>query len=282
MKERCLPVILYKGFAARDGTAVALPLHETGIAAMGADAAKASFAPVVVAGECTSTFDLAWELAKESDMPPWSAVLALSQTGGRGQLRRKWVSPPGNVYVSFFLPSDMGGFGNLASLATGYLVHAALLSLGIVTKLKWPNDMLLSEGTGEGKFGGLLLEEREGRLMAGLGLNLRTAPETESMRPDRAVSAVALPSFAGKVFPFWLDLASGMRAVHAGSITGASPKAVRMKVEESLAWKGRAVRAEDGGVIGELAGLTDDGSLILRTDTGLTVIASGSIIPVRG
>ncbi len=195
MKERYFTRILRKSLLARDGTVLASPLGEAGAQAMGVDTTHSPFAPVIVAGECTSTFDLAWELARDRNLPSWSAILALSQNKGRGQVRREWISPPGNLYVSFFLPPEIAGLGTLASLATGYLVHAGLLTMGIPTRLKWPNDLLLSNG--EGKFGGLLLEERENRLVAGLGHNLRSNPEDGSMLRVSAVSAAVLPALLG-------------------------------------------------------------------------------------
>ena len=278
MKEFCCLRILHKGLVARDGTVLALPLGSTEAgAALGVDSAHSLSAPVVVAGECSSTFDVAWELAQDTEFPPWSAVLALSQTCGRGQVRREWISPPGNLYVSFFMPSEISDLGNLAPLATGYMVHAALLSMGIPSRLKWPNDLLLYNGIDEGKFGGLLLEERDNRLVAGLGLNLRSAPKEAAMRLGNAVPAAALTSFKGGVFPFWLDLVTGMRTVYAESIANVTSEGVRLKVEENLAWKGRLVRAGDCGVFGELVGLAEDGTLLLQTRYGIESVCSGSL-----
>ena len=278
MKESCCLRILHRGLVTRDGTVLASPLgNAEAESAFGIDTVHSLFAPVVMAGECSSTFDVAWELALDTDFPPWSAVLALSQTCGRGQVRREWISPPGNLYVSFFMPTDISNLGNLASLATGYLVHAALLAMGISSRLKWPNDLLLHNGTDEGKFGGLLLEERGNRLVAGLGLNIQSAPKKETMRLGSAVPPAVLASFKGGVFPFWLDLVAGMRAVYAESIVNMTPEGIRLKMEEHLAWKGRLVKAGDGGVLGELVGLAEDGALLLRTSYGIESVCSGSL-----
>lgn len=280
MNNACSPYIPATMITAPDGTVLAYPLGPDEAAAMGVDSGVKSFAPIVVAGRSTSTFDVAWQYAAHMEFPPWSAVIALAQMNGRGQLRREWVSPPGNLYVSFFLPKDMAAMGTLASLATGYCIHAALAAMGIRTLLKWPNDLLLHDPHGEeGKFGGLLLEEREGRLLAGLGLNLRSAPEGNGIREGRAVPAAALESYTGTVFGVWLDLVSHMRTVYARDIEGAPRDDVRAKTERALAWKGRRVRVGDTGATGDLVGIDHDGSLLVQTPSGLIVVSSGSIVP---
>lgn len=279
MRELFFPIPLEQELTAADGSRLAAPLTVNDAASLGFVPESPCAAPVYVAGACSSTFDVAWELCKTHDMPPWSGVLAASQTSGRGQLRREWVSPPGNLYVSFFLPPDMGGLENMAPLAVGYCIHCALRDMGITTRLKWPNDLLLAANGKEGKFGGLLLEERENRLLAGLGLNLRSAPEETAMRKNRAVPAVSLSGFSGSAFTFWLELAERLRDAHAREIAGVPCDLLRQRVEASLAWMGRPVYAEEPGLRGLVHGLDADGSLLLQTDAGLTAVTSGSVSP---
>ncbi|MCC8193947.1 MAG: biotin--[acetyl-CoA-carboxylase] ligase [Deltaproteobacteria bacterium] len=280
MKERFFPVILDRRRTAGDGSVLASPLDSREASLMGGDTASVCFAPVYVTGSTTSTFDLAWDLARETEMPAWSGVLAASQTRGRGQLRREWVSPPGNLYVSFFLPDGFVRLDSMAPLATGYCVHAALRTLGVQTRIKWPNDLLLADAGGpEGKVGGLLLEERGSRLLAGLGLNLRNAPEEDRMRGNKAVPAVALPYFNEPLCDFWRKLAAGMRDTYTRHIERADSATLRRHIEAGLAWMGSRIFAEDLGAGGVLAGLDASGSLLLQTEDGLTAVTSGSIRP---
>ena len=156
-------------------------------------------APVYIAGRCTSTFNLAWQLQENDMLPEWGAVLCSCQTEGRGQLRRTWHSPRGNLYVSFRLPSDANLQGDAASLVTGGLLARAFEALGFPLSLKWPNDLLLA---GNAKVGGLLLEERSGVILAGLGLNLAECPPAAALRADRATpAAVLLPCHALSPLP---------------------------------------------------------------------------------
>ena len=279
MKEHYFSEIVANDIIAPDGTRLAAALQPEDAALLGASSGRESFAPVFIAGQCTSTFDLAWNFLRKRNLPPWSAVLALGQSRGRGQLRREWVSPPGNLYVSFFLPRQIAELDAMASLATGYCIHAALGRMKIVTRIKWPNDLLLHGPHGaEGKFGGLLLEEREGRLLAGLGLNLLSAPDDYALREGRSVPAMALSACGMTVFDFWLSLAQHMWYVFDRELAGMSLETIRQKVEGALTWMGRRVHAEEAGVSGELAGLNADGSLCLRTVSGMVAVSSGSVI----
>lgn len=55
--------------------------------------------------------------------------------------------------------------------------------------LKWPNDLLL----GPGKLAGILLERAGDKVVAGFGVNLKSAPDLQD-RPTAALSSVALVS----------------------------------------------------------------------------------------
>ena len=280
MKERFIFRIVDKVFAT-DGSVLATPLSDDESGVMG-PAVDASFpAPVYVAGTITSTFDLAWELTRDRELPAWSGVLAASQTHGRGQFRREWISPLGNLYVSFFLPEDFARLGDMASIAVGYCIQAALREMGVATLLKWPNDILLCEkGQIQGKLGGLLLEERGGRLLAGLGLNCRYAPEKARLRENTVVPAVTLPAFDTPLSPFWGTLVTRMQDVFARRIENASLLEVRKQAEFCLAWKGRQVWSDEAGSVGTLVGLDEKASAVLETKTGLIAVSSGSISPV--
>lgn len=280
MKERYFLQILDHDLHGPDGERIAAALCPEEASGMGAVPEQELTAPVILAGECTSTFDAAWLLARTEDFPPWSAVIAQSQTQGRGQLRREWISPPGNLYVSFFLPYEFDEMGDMAALVTGYCLHTALGIMNIATRLKWPNDLLLElPGGKEGKFGGLLLEEREGRLLAGLGLNLRSAPDDSVLREGRAVPAAALSPRNGNTFGLWQNLARNLDDVFSRDIVRSTRDTIREKVENTLAWRGRQVRTDESGVTGELVGLDSSGALLLRTGSGIVAVSSGSVAP---
>src|SRR3989454_3633397 len=117
-------------------------------------------APVLRLGTVTSTQDVARDLAVGS------IVVADYQTGGRGRLERRWVSPAGTaLLVSYVLEPKP-----LLSLAAGV---AAAEACGPDVRLKWPNDLLL-DGR---KVGGILVETTPQKAICGVGVNLTWAPE---------------------------------------------------------------------------------------------------------
>ena len=111
-------------------------------------------------------------LARRGLLAPWQSVLVSSQRQGRGQLRRNWVSPAGNIYAALRLPMQEPFASSAASTVTGAMLAAALGKLGFEVRLKWPNDLAVLDGDTPAKVAGILLEERAGVLLAGIGINV--------------------------------------------------------------------------------------------------------------
>ena len=110
---------------------------------------------------------------------------AHAQTGGHGRHGRAWVSPPGNLYLSFVLTpqillTNIGHLSLLTGLALAQVLKAYLSDHSIL-KLKWPNDVLLD---GE-KCAGILIENIDGQgMIFGVGCNLASAPEGKARLHD--------------------------------------------------------------------------------------------------
>jgi BirA family biotin operon repressor/biotin-[acetyl-CoA-carboxylase] ligase len=89
------------------------------------------------------------------------ALFAERQSGGRGRQGRVWASPPGeNLYLSLARGFDgaLSRLGGL-SLAVGVAVAEALRDLGASgVALKWPNDLVVDDGSVLRKLGGILVE----------------------------------------------------------------------------------------------------------------------------
>ena len=111
-------------------------------------------------GEVGSCLDTAANLAARAWLAPWDSVQVVSQTAGRGQLRRQWHSPAGNVYAALRLPLVPPFDGTAAAPAVGALLAEALAVDGWQVRLKWPNDLVLCTSEAEPrKLAGILLEE---------------------------------------------------------------------------------------------------------------------------
>ncbi len=241
-------------------------------------------ATTYIAGNCTSTFDVAWQLVRDNVLPEWGAVLASRQSAGRGQLRREWHSPRGNLYVTFRLPDDPNLRGDAASVVAGWLLAAAFSRLGFPVSLKWPNDLLNDAGQ---KVGGILLEERGGVLLAGVGVNIAKAPPPEQLRADHAASAAVLSgreessNAPPAPFPLWRSLVRALIQEYICSVAGQSAAGIFAGVNAMLAWKGRAVTLFEGdgsAVSGRLEGVGRQGGVLLRCAGGETrELSSGSL-----
>lgn len=138
----------------------------------------------------TSTNDIARALAVDG-AAEGLMVVAQTQTAGRGQRARQWVSEPGGLYFSLLLrPADwpaveaeqLAGVGGLA-------VFRALQRLGLPDlSAKPPNDILC----GGRKISGILVEPRiaEGRIefaVVGIGINVAQTAFPDALN-DTAVS----------------------------------------------------------------------------------------------
>ena len=98
-------------------------------------------------------------------LPVGSVVVADHQTAGRGRLERSWEAPPGSALLASFVLRPRA----LLSLAAGV---AAAEACGPDVRLKWPNDLMLEDR----KLGGILVEVARDRAIAGIGINLSSAP----------------------------------------------------------------------------------------------------------
>ncbi|NEP77024.1 MAG: biotin--[acetyl-CoA-carboxylase] ligase [Okeania sp. SIO3B3] len=239
---------------------------------------------VVVAGECSSALDAAWQLADSELLRPWDALLAVSQSQGRGRMRRMWKSPPGNLYVAWLWPKLEPEWMKISSLLAGLAMCEALKPRLPEVQLKWPNDLLADEL----KVGGILVEERGGKLMVGFGLNLSSAPQAEELRKDAATEAGFLNTLCGGFGPLglWLEISTLAKQCVEDCLSS-SPLSALVKVERHMAWRGLAVRVrrEDGTELtGVLQGLARDGGLRLLADGPIggreQVLYSGSILPL--
>ncbi len=131
---------------------------------------------VVFLDSAGSTNDEAMKIASGSDEPEGIVVVVDSQTGGRGRMGRRWVSPSGvNLYFTLILkpaltPDEAPVLTLMAAVAA---VSAVREFTGINAEIKWPNDIMVNGK----KAGGILLDMKAGpdkiKIVAvGIGINV--------------------------------------------------------------------------------------------------------------
>lgn len=234
-------------------------------------------APLCVCGPCASALDVAWALVRAQGLPEWGAVLATAQSAGRGQLRRAWSGAPGDILAAWRWPLPPGPWAPLLPLLVGAVVADELAARGAAVRIKWPNDLLV-DGC---KVGGILVEERGGVVVAGLGLNLGGAPRDHALRDARAPRAVCLePATAIKsIFGLWRSLVERAENWYILKVSGGSPAQFLEDLTLRLAWVGREVRVceAESEFTARLLGLAPDGGLVLERAGRRVTLHSGSV-----
>ncbi len=145
--------------------------------------------PIFICGNASSSLDLARYFAGEDKFDIWSSVICLQQTSGRGQLGRQWYSPKGNLFAAIRLPMTAPFDGIEAATAFSALLCEVLNELNFEIQIKFPNDLVRQIDGIYYKVGGILLEERNNKLFAGIGINLVKSPDIEHLREDHAMPA---------------------------------------------------------------------------------------------
>ena len=233
---------------------------------------------IFLSGTCTSSLDIARKFNEERLLNEWDSILALKQKSGRGQLRREWDSPEGNIYGAINLPVA-GFFSNeLGSLAIGFLLSSALAELGYKARIKWPNDILIDDY----KVGGILLEERAGALVAGIGLNVHSCPPPAKLRNEWAVPAGCLckKEQTLPILQMWQTLVDSMHFCYNARVVHYTTAELISSVEKQLAWLGREVWIHGSDLknqSGRVTGISQDGGLRILQKDGEKTLHSGSI-----
>lgn len=225
-------------------------------------------------------------LRRDTPMQGSAVLLAERQSSGRGRRGRTWASPlAANLYLSLARRFG-GGLARLpgASLVAGIASAEALHALGFDSvRLKWPNDLVVVDGAGLRKLGGLLVEgggEAGGpvRAVVGIGLNVRM-PEQQGRAIDQPWLdlAQALPQAVTRTAVAAAVLSQLLPALDLFDARGLAPFLPRWAALDVLSGKQVLVRLDGGDVSGIAEGIAEDGALRLRTAQGLRDFHAGEV-----
>lgn len=236
--------------------------------------------------ECGSTNDLVTARAK-AGAAEGLVVATERQSAGRGRLGRVWHSPAGeNLYVSMLLrPTRPAHEIPPLTLLAGAAAARGLATLGLLPRLKWPNDVqLLVEGAPR-KVAGILTEMsseggRVGHVVVGLGLNVNGL----GFPPELAARATSLRLVAGRVFDRAVVLAAILGTFEAlyGDYIERGVAAARDAWQDFAPLGERCTVSTPGAssatLEGVMLGIDTDGALRLRDDAGqIHRVLSGEI-----
>ena len=239
--------------------------------------------------ELNSTNDTARELASKGAKEGF-AVVADSQTKGKGRLGRRWESPASvNIYTSIILRPDMPPahapqLTLVAAVAVAVTV-SNFLNNGSDCKpepaVKWPNDILINSK----KVAGILTEmnsetDRINFVIIGIGVNINMTRKMfpEELRP----MATSLKEEIGKeisridfIQTLYLNLETWYKRYLKH---GFEPICKAWTGYFNMAGKVVKVRQMDKAIEGVAMGIDDNGALLLREKNGnITRIISGDV-----
>lgn len=220
--------------------------------------------------ELGSTNDEAARWA-EAGAPDLSLVVADEQTAGRGRVNRRWFTPPGAALAFSLIlrpfvplpPSTLSAFGALA------VSDALLDSYGLMTEIKWPNDVL----AGRRKLAGVLAEAQwqgEELLAVILGIGVNVAPSSVPPETEILFPATCVETALGRPVERWQLLRAVLESVLRWRPRLDTAEFLQ-SWEERLAFRGEWVEVSGGGESGQegiLLGLNRDGCLRLRIPSG--------------
>ncbi len=207
-----------------------------------------------------------------------TVVIADTQTAGRGRRGRRWLDEPGQALLFSVLLRPTCEHSQVAILSLGAAAAcaeslASEYSLPVTTK--WPNDLLIAGH----KVGGILLEQRGGAVVVGVGLNVNGRPESLQAQVGAALTTLekhygaplprkeVLVGILEKIDDIYQQFQSGRFAEVMG----------RYRRFESVLGRSICVRVGQDVVCGMATALTDSGALVVNTLEGEREITAGEV-----
>lgn len=234
-------------------------------------------------GSVESTFHLATRLAAQG-APEGSCVVAEEQTAGRGRLGRSWASPRGaGLWLTLVVDLPAAGHG-LLPVALGLAVRdliTSVLPVNLSALVKWPNDVVIRVGRAAAleKVAGVLVEVRDGRALAGVGINVSL---TRAELPvGVAATSLALSDVQPVAREVLLAGLLGHLQVRVDQARG-EPNQLLSDYRAANATLGRQVEVVlpgDRRIRGQAVDIGPDGALVLElSDGNRQLVTSGDVI----
>lgn len=221
------------------------------------------------------------ELKRRTDVPHGTVLVTERQTGGRGRLGRRFVSPPGGVYLSVLLrpqarPDELLHLTAMTAVA----VRRAILAVSpLPVEIKWTNDLVCNGK----KLCGILAELVGDAVVIGIGVNCNTPPE--AFPPDVREIAGSLRSLGGKeIEPERLAAAMIRNLAEMDRVLLTRRREWLEEYARHCVTLGKTVRVMRGTEQRTATALHIDeyGALVVRYENGETAAVSSGEVSVRG
>jgi len=226
---------------------------------------------------------LAWAAAGAADL---SIVIADEQTRGRGRLDRKWFTPKGSALAFSLILRPAAAQRPFLSRTVGLAalsIAQGCTALGLVPKIKWPNDVLLNGK----KVAGILIEtvwsgEDVDSLVIGMGINVykTSLPPSEFLQ----YPATSLEESLGSEPPAREEILFNILSALISWRELMGTDKFLEAWEQGLAFRGEQVQVQSGDQVtikGELLGLESDGALRLRDAHDKSIVVRFGDVSLR-
>jgi BirA family biotin operon repressor/biotin-[acetyl-CoA-carboxylase] ligase len=232
-----------------------------------------------------STNLLAMDMAMKG-APEGTIVIAETQTGGKGRLGRKWISPKGNLYLSVILRPVIATYKAPLITLTGAVAVATAIrkQCGLDARIKWPNDIFISGK----KACGLLTEmsaeqDRIRHIVLGIGIDVNM--ELDALPADVRALTTTLASEAGETIDRTLLLQRVLRELDSWYRVFLADELDMLREWTSLNMTiGNRVTVTGAGrtVEGLAQRIDSEGRLIIKLDDGtVQAVAAGDVTVLK-
>jgi BirA family biotin operon repressor/biotin-[acetyl-CoA-carboxylase] ligase len=225
-------------------------------------------------------------LAESKNYPEFFTLTTEFQTQGRGRLDRKWQAAPGSSVMASVLlrPSFQEPIGvGWLSLMMAEAIRTALAKLGVASKIKWPNDVLVN-GL---KISGVLAEANAdlSTVVVGFGINVN---QTAKDLPTSSATSL-LEAGAGSLDrdDLLAQILLGFKKLYL-ELVGAGGDAVacglRARIIEASATIGELVEVSfpDGtSAVGEAVTIDESGRLQVLSSAKTLTVSAGDVLHLR-
>jgi len=227
-----------------------------------------------------STMERARELAVLPECPLPAAVVADTQSLGRGQRGARWWQAPGSLAVSVVVdapPVAQAMPPVVWSLACGVALaeSVAVVAPAVEPLVRWPNDI---EANGR-KLAGILVETTPGgRAIFGIGVNTTGSCRDAPSPLDKTI--VTVPDLNGSPLPRERLLVDFLpRLFRLLEATAIDPEAFVARYRARCGLDGHPVTVFSGDdrLTGICRGIAADGRLVVDTSAGRVHVSSGSL-----
>lgn len=224
-----------------------------------------------------STQDTARQIALDGHLLPF-AIVAETQSKGRGRRGKSWDSPPGGLWLTLALAVPSAETVRQSAMAAAHAVASVVLTeTGVRTLLKWPNDLLVKHRKVCGILGETLVQSETTTLLVGIGINVNNV-----VLPDQLPRATSLREELGHSIDLQHFCASVLNMVELdiNTLILRGFDTFSPWMDANLALRNELVTVEfnDQRESGRVAGLSRTGALLLKNPDGsLTEVDAGSI-----